>query len=51
MFDIANVPFSSVDTEEMKIYTANIEKVGYYGGFKPRQYWVGNLVPTTYCVY
>ncbi|EIW75982.1 Clavaminate synthase-like protein [Coniophora puteana RWD-64-598 SS2] len=39
MFDIANVSFSDVSAEEKQIYVANIEKVGYYQGYKPRQYW------------
>ncbi|KAG1730105.1 uncharacterized protein EDB91DRAFT_1239136 [Suillus paluster] len=39
IFDIAAVPFDVVPPDEMKTYTANIEKVGYYAGFKGRQYW------------
>ncbi|KAH0826421.1 hypothetical protein J3R83DRAFT_5396 [Lanmaoa asiatica] len=39
IFDIADVPFTAVPLEEMKIYSANIEKVGYYAGFKGRKYW------------
>lgn len=39
IFDIANVPFAVVPPDEMKTYTANIEKVGYYAGFKGRQFW------------
>ncbi|KAF9220306.1 Clavaminate synthase-like protein [Gyrodon lividus] len=39
VFDIADVPFTAVPPEEMKIYTANIDKVGYYAGYKGRQYW------------
>ncbi|KAF8546095.1 Clavaminate synthase-like protein [Imleria badia] len=39
MFDIADVPFTAVPPDEMKIYTANIEKVGYYAGYKARKYW------------
>jgi len=38
IFDIADVPFTVVPPEEMKIYTANM-KVGHNAGFKPRQYW------------
>ncbi|EIW77844.1 Clavaminate synthase-like protein [Coniophora puteana RWD-64-598 SS2] len=39
MFDIADVAFSAVPIEEKQTYAANIEKVGYYQGYKPRQYW------------
>ncbi|KAF9237234.1 hypothetical protein BU15DRAFT_88824 [Melanogaster broomeanus] len=39
VFDIADVPFTAVPPEEMKIYTANIEKVGHYAGYKARQFW------------
>ncbi|KAH7909409.1 hypothetical protein BJ138DRAFT_1155324 [Hygrophoropsis aurantiaca] len=39
VFDIADVPFTVVPPDEMKTYSANIEKVGYYAGYKPRQYW------------
>ena len=39
MFDIADVPFTAVPPEEMKIYTANIEKVGFHAGYKGRRYW------------
>ena len=43
IFDIADVPFTAVPPEEMKIYTANIEKVGYYAGYKARRYWVSRF--------
>ncbi|KAF8432736.1 hypothetical protein L210DRAFT_3711347 [Boletus edulis BED1] len=39
IFDIANVPFTAVPPEEMKMYTTDSEKVGYYAGFKQRGYW------------
>ncbi|KAJ7835315.1 hypothetical protein B0H13DRAFT_2240094 [Mycena leptocephala] len=39
MFDVADVPFSCVDSEEKQLYTANIEETGSYQGYKPRQYW------------
>ncbi|KAF8841437.1 Clavaminate synthase-like protein [Paxillus ammoniavirescens] len=39
IFDIADVPFTAVPPEERKVYTADIEKVGYYAGYKARQYW------------
>ncbi|KAF8551423.1 Clavaminate synthase-like protein [Imleria badia] len=39
IFDIANVPFTAVPPEEMRIYTANIEKASYYAGYKPRGFW------------
>lgn len=39
IFDIADVPFTAVPPEEMKIYTASIDKAGYYAGYKPRKYW------------
>jgi len=39
IFDIADVAFSAVPPDEMKTYTANIEKVGYYQGYKARRYW------------
>ncbi|OAX31884.1 hypothetical protein K503DRAFT_702986 [Rhizopogon vinicolor AM-OR11-026] len=44
IFDIADVPFTVVPPDEMKTYTANIDKVGYYAGYKARQYWV-RLLP------
>ncbi|KAG0702541.1 hypothetical protein DFH29DRAFT_982301 [Suillus ampliporus] len=39
IFDIADVLFTVVPPDEMKTYTANIEKVRYYEGFKGRQFW------------
>ncbi|KAI6019153.1 hypothetical protein EDC04DRAFT_2576053 [Pisolithus marmoratus] len=39
IFDIADVPFTAVPPEEMKIYNASIDKVGHYAGYKPRKYW------------
>ncbi|KAF9237230.1 hypothetical protein BU15DRAFT_63296 [Melanogaster broomeanus] len=44
-FDITDVPFTTVPPEEMRIYTANIEKVGYYIGYKARQYWARIFFP------
>ncbi|KAG8221808.1 hypothetical protein J3R82DRAFT_2142 [Butyriboletus roseoflavus] len=46
IFDIADVPFTAVPPEEMKIYTANIEKVGYYAGYKTRRYWASRFSST-----
>ncbi|KAJ7898077.1 hypothetical protein B0H13DRAFT_2234343 [Mycena leptocephala] len=40
MFDVADVPFSGVDSEEKQLYTAKMEEAGSYQGYKPRQYWV-----------
>lgn len=40
IFDIANVTFAGVHSEEKKIYTGNIEAVGGHQGYKPRQTWV-----------
>ncbi|KAI9568580.1 hypothetical protein HD554DRAFT_2322242 [Boletus coccyginus] len=39
IFDIANVPFTAVPPEEIKIYTVDDEKVGYYAGYRPRSSW------------
>ncbi|KAF8183042.1 hypothetical protein K438DRAFT_2020749 [Mycena galopus ATCC 62051] len=39
IFDIADVPFSCVEPEEKRLYTANIKGTGSYQGYKPRQYW------------
>jgi isopenicillin N synthase-like dioxygenase len=39
IFDIAGVPFNDVSPDEKKAYTADVEKVGYYAGYKPRQFW------------
>ncbi|KAJ7794733.1 hypothetical protein B0H14DRAFT_2922393 [Mycena olivaceomarginata] len=39
MFDVADVPFSGVDSEEKQLYTAKMEETGSYQGYKPRQYW------------
>ncbi|KAJ7243604.1 hypothetical protein B0H12DRAFT_1203715 [Mycena haematopus] len=39
MFDIADVPFSCVDSEEKRVYTAKMKQNGSYQGYKPRQYW------------
>ncbi len=40
MFDIADVPFSSVESDEKRLYTAKMKETGSYQGYKPRQYWV-----------
>ncbi|KAG0696877.1 hypothetical protein DFH29DRAFT_1024254 [Suillus ampliporus] len=39
IFDIADVPFAVVPPDEMKTYTGDIEKIGYFVGFKGRQSW------------
>jgi len=39
IFDIANAFFTLVPPDEMKTYTGNIEKDGYYYGYKGRQIW------------
>ncbi|KAI9457700.1 hypothetical protein HD554DRAFT_2177590 [Boletus coccyginus] len=39
IFDIADVPFTAVPPEEMKIYTTNVKELGYYAGYKPRGDW------------
>ncbi|KAF7366895.1 hypothetical protein MSAN_00948200 [Mycena sanguinolenta] len=39
IFDIADVPFSCVDSDEKRLYTANTKVTGSYQGYKPRQYW------------
>ncbi|KAI9568579.1 hypothetical protein HD554DRAFT_2259773 [Boletus coccyginus] len=39
IFDIANVLFTAVPREEMKVYTVDDEKVGYYAGYRPRSSW------------
>ncbi|KAG2108998.1 uncharacterized protein F5147DRAFT_576223, partial [Suillus discolor] len=38
IFNIAGIPFNNVSPDEKKMY-ADIEKVGYYAGYKPRQFW------------
>lgn len=40
MFDIADVPFSCVESDEKRLYTAKMKETGSYQGYKPRQYWV-----------
>jgi len=39
IFDIANLPFTAVPSEEMQMYTVDDEKVGYYAGYRPRSSW------------
>ncbi|EGN97173.1 hypothetical protein SERLA73DRAFT_161351 [Serpula lacrymans var. lacrymans S7.3] len=39
IFDIADVPFTVVPPDEMKMYTADIAKVGHYQGYKARRFW------------
>ncbi|KAA1467556.1 Clavaminate synthase-like protein [Dentipellis sp. KUC8613] len=39
MFDIASVPFVSVEPEEKKVYEAKIKETGTFMGYKPLQYW------------
>ncbi|KAJ7111491.1 Clavaminate synthase-like protein [Mycena epipterygia] len=39
MFDIADVPFSCVESDEKRVYTAHMKETGSYQGYKPRQYW------------
>ncbi|KAJ6552201.1 hypothetical protein DFH09DRAFT_1167358 [Mycena vulgaris] len=39
MFDIADVPFSCVGSDEKRVYTAQMKETGSYQGYKPRQYW------------
>ncbi|KAJ7178169.1 Clavaminate synthase-like protein [Mycena filopes] len=39
MFDIADVPFSAVEPDEKRLYTAKMKESGSYQGYKPRQYW------------
>ncbi|KAJ7898385.1 hypothetical protein B0H13DRAFT_2032141 [Mycena leptocephala] len=39
MFDIADVPFSCVDADEQRSYTAKITETGSFQGYKPRQFW------------
>ena len=41
IFDIANVAFDSVPSDEKLRYTAQIKERGSYQGYKPRQFWVG----------
>ena len=47
-FDIADVPFTAVPPEEMKLYTANIKKFGHYDGYKARKYWASRF-PSPIC--
>ncbi|KAJ7450797.1 hypothetical protein FB451DRAFT_715989 [Mycena latifolia] len=39
MFDIADVPFSCVGSDEKQLYAGRMKEVGSYQGYKPRQYW------------
>ena len=39
VFDIANLPFTAVPSEEMQMYTVDDGKVGYYAGYRPRSSW------------
>ncbi|KAJ7111481.1 Clavaminate synthase-like protein [Mycena epipterygia] len=39
MFDIADVPFSCVNSDEKRVYTAQMKEAGSFQGYKPRQYW------------
>ncbi|KAJ7450793.1 Clavaminate synthase-like protein [Mycena latifolia] len=39
IFDIADVPFSCVGSDEKQLYAARMKEVGSYQGYKPRQYW------------
>ena len=43
VFDIADMPFTAVPPEEMKIHTADFDNVGYYVGFKRRGYWASRF--------
>jgi len=42
IFDIADVPFTAVPPEEIKIYTTNSDKLGFYTGYKARGFWKVN---------
>ncbi|GLB39565.1 putative non-haem dioxygenase in morphine synthesis N-terminal [Lyophyllum shimeji] len=39
IFDIANVPFEHVTTEEKQRYAGSMKQTGSYQGYKLRQYW------------
>ncbi|KAH7881900.1 hypothetical protein F5I97DRAFT_1914382 [Phlebopus sp. FC_14] len=39
VFDIANITFDAISSEEKKLYTSDIEKTGRFAGYKVRQYW------------
>ncbi|KDQ51706.1 hypothetical protein JAAARDRAFT_40951 [Jaapia argillacea MUCL 33604] len=39
IFDIADVPFAQVSSEEKQKYAGNIKETGSYQGYKLRQYW------------
>jgi len=39
IFDVADVPFSSVSEDEKKDYTVDFETTGIYKGYKGRQRW------------
>lgn len=43
IFDIANVAFDQVDSEEKKRYEGRPRKTGSYQGYKLRTYWVSFL--------
>ena len=48
IFDIADVPFMAVPPEEKTMYSSEIEKVGYYGGYKARGFWASRF-PCSIC--
>ncbi|KAG6822725.1 hypothetical protein H0H87_002732, partial [Tephrocybe sp. NHM501043] len=39
IFDIANVPFEHVTSEEKTTYAGTMKDTGSYQGYKSRQYW------------
>lgn len=40
VFDIADVPFSQVDADEVRRYPADMANAGNYEGYKGRKVWV-----------
>ncbi|KAG2362912.1 hypothetical protein BDR07DRAFT_1450951 [Suillus spraguei] len=39
IFDIADVPFNDVSPDDKKTYTTDVEKLGYFAGYKPIRMW------------
>jgi hypothetical protein len=49
MFDIADIPMSGVPEEEKRAYVGNSKETGFFGGYKPRQFWVDHfMAPAVY---
>jgi hypothetical protein len=45
MFDIANIPFEHISDSEKQKYRAAIKEDGSFQGYKPKQYFVSEVLP------